>query len=139
MWNPNKSLGYIKCYSSISPRPLKSLSNSIRHNRQKICSGSRRPKTRLEIRKMPRFSRWSTILLFTSFSKTLLRTQRRMTGWQFLVVNLFQTLLNTGTTDETFQHSGKQGSFRHILKNSDSMMKVQAHSSLEPPLEYNKN
>ena len=62
-----------------------------------------------------------------------------MTGWQFLVVNLFQTLLNTGTTDETFQHSGKQGSFRHILKNSDSMMKVQAHSSLEPPLEYNKN
>ena len=31
--------------------------------------------------KIPHFSRWSTILLFTSFSKTLLTTERRLTGW----------------------------------------------------------
>ena len=31
------------------------------------------------------------------------------------------TFLNTGTTDETFQQSGKQDSFRHLLKSSASM------------------
>ena len=30
--------------------------------------------------KRPHFSRWSTILLFRSFSKTLLNTERRLTG-----------------------------------------------------------
>ena len=45
----------------------------------------------------------------------------RVTGWYFLDVNLFPTLLNAGTTDVTFQQSGKQDSFRHILKSSASM------------------
>ena len=49
MPNPVISLGYIKCYDLSSPRP--SSSNSIRHNCEKICSWSRRPKTILEIRK----------------------------------------------------------------------------------------
>ena len=38
------------------------------------------------------FSRWSTILIFTSFSKTLLKTERRLTGQQFLAVELSSTL-----------------------------------------------
>ena len=38
-----------------------------------------------------------------------------------LAVVLFPTFLNTETTDETFQQSGKQDSFRHILKSSASM------------------
>ena len=38
-----------------------------------------------------------------------------------LAVDLSPTFLNTGTTDETFQHSGKQDSFRHILTSSASM------------------
>ena len=33
--------------------------------------------------KMPRWSRWSTILLFTSFSMTLLTTEIRLTGSSF--------------------------------------------------------
>ena len=33
--------------------------------------------------KIPHFSRWSTVLLFTSFSKTLLTTERRLTGGSF--------------------------------------------------------
>ena len=49
--NPFKGLGYIKCYSSSSQRPVKSPSNFIRCNWQKNCSWSRRPKTILEIRK----------------------------------------------------------------------------------------
>ena len=63
--------------------------------------------------KRPYFSRGSTILLFTGFSKTLLTTERRLTGQYFLAVDLSPTFLNTGTTDETFQQSGKQDSFRH--------------------------
>ena len=31
--------------------------------------------------KRPHFSRWSTILVFLSFSKTLLTTERRLRGW----------------------------------------------------------
>ena len=38
-----------------------------------------------------------------------------------LAVDLFLTFLNTGTTDETFQQSEKQDSFRHLLKSSASM------------------
>ena len=36
---------------------------------------------------------------------------------------LFPNFLNTGTTDETFKQSGKQDSFRLILKSSASMYK----------------
>ena len=93
MPNPAKSLGYIKCHSSSSPRPVKSSSNSIRYNCDKICSWSRRPKTMLEIRKKTYFSRWSTILLFTSFSKTLLTTERRLTGRWFLALYLSPNIL----------------------------------------------
>ena len=67
-----KSLGYIKYYSSSSPRPVKFLSNSIRWNCQNICSWSRRPKTMLEIRKAT---------FFRTFLETLLTTERRLTGW----------------------------------------------------------
>ena len=67
MPKPVKSLGYIKCYSCGSPRPVKSPSNSIRYNCQKICSWLKRPKTILEIKKRAHFSRWSTFVLFTSW------------------------------------------------------------------------
>ena len=53
--NTAKNLGYIKCYSSSSTRPVKSPSNYIRYNCLKICSWSRRPKTILEIRKKDTF------------------------------------------------------------------------------------
>ena len=53
--NPVESLGYIKCYSLSSFRPIKSSNNSIRCNCQKICNWSRRPKTMLEIRKKATF------------------------------------------------------------------------------------
>ena len=45
MPNPVKSLGYIKCHSSSSPRSFKSPSNSIRYHHEKICSWPRRPKS----------------------------------------------------------------------------------------------
>ena len=55
------------------------------------------------------------------YSKTLLTTERRLTGWQVLAVDLSSTFFNTGTTDTTFRQSGKQDSFRHIQNSSASM------------------
>ena len=55
MPNPVKGLEYIKCYSSSSCRSVKSPSNSIRHNCQKICGWTKRPETILETRKKATF------------------------------------------------------------------------------------
>ena len=76
MPNSIESLGYIKCYSSSSPRPVKSPSNSIRCNCKKISSWSRKPKNIWKLEKRPHFFRWSTILLFTSVFKILLTTEK---------------------------------------------------------------
>ena len=88
-----KSLGYITCCSSSSPRPVESPSNSIRHNCLKICSSSRRPKTLLEIRKRPYFSGWSTILLFTSFSTSTFWLSypnfQRILNWIIQILNYY--------------------------------------------------
>ena len=48
-------------------------------------------------KKIPYFSRWSTrllsiSLLFTSFSKILPMTERRLTGQQFIAVDFFHSL-----------------------------------------------
>ena len=40
---------------------------------------------------------------------------------------------------ETFQKSGKQDSFRHLLKISASMYEIQVHTSSEPLQEYNQD
>ena len=68
---PGISLGYIKWYSSSSPRE------------------DLKPYWKSENR--PHFSRWSTSLLFTSFSKTLLTTERRLRGRYLLAVDLSPT------------------------------------------------
>ena len=54
-------------------------------------------------------------------SKILLTTERRLTGWYFLAVDLSPELLNTRTTDDTFQQSGKKDSFQDIFKSSANM------------------
>ena len=112
MLNPVKSLGYIKCDSSSSSRPVKTPSNFIRYNCHKICSWSRRPK------------RWSTILLLTRFSD-FINHRKKTNRVVFLGVDLSPIFLDTATTDETFQ----------VFQVS---IKVQAHSSLGPPLGYNQ-
>ena len=40
---------------------------------------------------------------------------------QILALDLSPTFLNTETTNEAFQQSKKQDSFRHMLKSSESM------------------
>ena len=123
MPNPIKILGYIKCYSLSSHRPVKSPSNSIRYNCQKICSWLRRPKTILEItKKATLLLMVNNPIIYLSFSKTLLTTEKKLTEQQFLAY-LSPIFLNTGTTNETFDQSGKQNSLRHILESSATMYK----------------
>ena len=61
-----------------------------------------------KLEKRPDSSKWSTSLLFTNFSKTLLSTERRP----------LPNILNyrDHRSDETFQQSGKLDYFRHIYK-----------------------
>ena len=61
--------------------------------------------------------RSASLLFFISISKTLLTTQRRLAGLQtFLAVGL--------STEETFQQSGKQDPFSHIMKSSASIYEI---------------
>ena len=55
------------------------------------------------------------------FQTSLLTRERRLTRWQFLALGCFPTTLTAGTTDETFQQSGKQSSFRYTLKSLASI------------------
>ena len=66
MPNPVKSIGYVKCHSSSILRLVKSPSNSIRYNCEKISSWSRRPKKHFSCKKHFWFSRYSTFNFFPS-------------------------------------------------------------------------
>ena len=80
MPNSVKGLGYIKGYSSGSLRSIKSPSNPIRYNYQKICSRWRSPKTILEIKtQWPHFSRCDQQAYHFQVFQTLLTTERILT------------------------------------------------------------
>ena len=75
----------------------------------------------MEIRKKATFLKVINNPIIYKFFKDFTNLKKRPTGWQFLTVDLSSTFLNTGTTNEIFQQSGKQDSSRHILKSSASM------------------
>ena len=119
MPNSVVSLGYIKCYSS-STRPVKNSSNSIRH----ILSVRRSAVDQEDLKPCWK-SEKSNIFqgdqqLFTGFSKTLLPRKKTNRAVVFSS-RLFPYILKYRTTNMTFQQSGKQDSFRHILKSSASI------------------
>ena len=111
MPNSAKSLENIKCYSSSSSRPVKSPSNSIIRKCQKICSRSRRPKTILESRKKATFLQVIENPFIYKFIKDV--TNHRKETNSAIVYSSIK--------------SGKQDSFRHILKSSASMYVLQKH------------
>ena len=51
---------------------------------------------------------------------------RKKTNWAivFQMKTFLTTFLNTGTTYETFQHTGQQDTFRNLLKSSASMYQI---------------
>ena len=105
-----ESLGYIKCYSSSSTRRIKSPSNAIRYNCKRII---------LEIRNKSTFLQVINNSIIHKFFKGFTNHRKKMIVFQLQTVP--PTFLNTGTTNETFKQSGKQDSFRHLLKSSASM------------------
>ena len=117
----SKALDISSATARVAPDLLKALAilSDTTVRRSAVDREDLKPYWKLE--KRPHFSRWSTILLFTDFSTTLLTTEGRLTRQQVLAADLSPTFLNTGTTDETFQQSGKQDSIRHLLKSSASM------------------
>ena len=114
--------GFESSCSYLIPRLAKIYSNSIRCNCQKICSWSRKPKTMLEIRKNCHISLDDQESYYLQvFQTSLLTRERRLTRWQFLALGCFPATLTARTTDETFQQSGKQSSFRYTLKSLASI------------------
>ena len=55
-----------------------------------------------------------------SFWETLLTTERKLTGWYYLAVDLSLAFLDTRIINETFQQPRKQDSCWYILKSSPS-------------------
>ena len=73
----------------------------------------------------PHFSGWSTVLSFTSFIYKDFTNYRKKTNRSVIFsCRPFPTSLNTGTTNETFLQSGKQDSFRYILKTLASKFRL---------------
>ena len=122
MPKPVKRLGYTKCYSSISNRPIKNPSSSIRCNCKKTCSLSKRPEIIMKIRKKVTFLEVIKESIIYKFSKDFTNQRKEANILIDLrpldTVDLFPTFLNKGSTDELFEQSGNQNSFRHILKSS---------------------
>ena len=133
----SKALDISSATAQVAPQLLKAQAILSDTTVQRSAVDQEDLKPYWESEKNPHFSRWSTILLFTSFSNTSLTTERRLTG-QFLVVNLSPIFLNTGAIVETFQQSGEQDSSDTCWKVQLVCKKVQAHGSLEPPLRYNQ-
>ena len=121
MPNPAESLEYIKCSSLSSLRLVRSLSNSIRYNCQKVCNGKRRSETILrEIRKKGTFFNIiSKSINYKSFK--YISNHRKKTKGSSFQQDLSLLFLYTGTNDEILQQPGKQESLRHILKSSAIM------------------
>ena len=111
---PNRVKNLANAAARIAPDLLKALAtlSDITARRSEVDREDLKPYSKAE--KWPHFYRWSAVLLLTSFSKTILTTEKRLMGQQFLAVDLSPTFLNTGATDETFQLSGKHKSFSHV-------------------------
>ena len=128
MSNPAESLEYIKCYSSSSPRPINNPSNSIRQNYQKICWRLRRPETILKARKKDRFFHLINKLIiykfFNDFTNHQKKIKRAVVSSYMLKITDLSAILETSFLQKRVQLV---------------CMKVQEHSSLEPPLKYNQD
>ena len=107
MPKPVKSRRYIQCNSWSSPRLVKRPSNSIIYNCEKICCWSRRPKTKLEIRKNATFVYVINNPIIYKFFKGFTYHRKKTNRAVVFSCRPFPTFLNTGTIDGIFQQSGK--------------------------------
>ena len=128
MSNSVESFGYINCYSSSSPTPVKYPSNSIRCNCQKIWSWSR-PKSILEIRKKAIFLQVVNNPIIYKIFKDL-TNHREQTNWAIVFSsrtspNIFKYRDHQWDLPTTW----KRDSFRQILESSASMFEISGSQS----------
>ena len=116
--NSVKSLGYI---TWIAPALL----NALVIPSDTAARGSAVEREVLEIRKIWYFSKWSTSLLFTDFSKILLTTEKRIYRAVVLSVRPLHNILKHR---ETFQQSEKQESFKQKLKSNKLQWTLSSNS-----------
>ena len=121
------------------PNPVKSPSNSITCNCQKIWSWSRRPKTKLKIRKKAILLQMINNPINHKSFKDFTNHRKKTNRVVVFSCRPFPDILNAGNTYETFQQSGKQTPSGISWRIREVFMKVQALSSLEPPMEYNQD
>ena len=117
--NPAKSLGYIKCYSSSSPRSGKSPSNSIRKYAVKpdAIKNTGNQKKNIFLKLINKSIIHKFLKDFTNERKKTTRTV------VFGCRPLFSTFLKTSITGEILPKSGKRIYSKHILKRSTNMYK----------------
>ena len=80
----------------------------------------RRPKTILKIRKKSTLLEMIKKPIIGKIFKDCDDYRQKLTGQQFLVLDLIPALLNIWTTNGIFLKSTEQASLRHILKSSPS-------------------
>ena len=85
----SKALGISSATAGVAPDLLKALAilSDTTVRRSAVDREDLKPYWKSE--KRPHFSRWSTILLFTTFSKTLLTTERKIHTQKDSQINLY--------------------------------------------------
>ena len=111
--NMSKPVGSIVSIKNCSSSSLGRIKSSAVNEKLKEL---RRTESILEIRKKIIFLEVINKRIIYKFFKDFTNHRKKTNRAVDLVVELFPTFLNTGTTDETFQQSGKQYPSRHILK-----------------------
>ena len=94
-----KALDIQSATAPVAPDLLKALAILSDTTARRYAADQEDPKPYWKSEKRPDFSRWSIILLFTSFSKTSLTTEPRITGQLFLAVDLSPIFLNTANKE----------------------------------------
>ena len=107
--------------AKVAQELIKALAILLETTARRPAVDFRGPKNRLEIRKKTFLQVINKAIIYKFLKKLVLTRERRQTMLQYLAAGLSLTFLNRRTTNETFQQSGKEDSFRHILKSSASM------------------
>ena len=136
MPKPVKSRKCIKCYSSSSPRPAKSPSNSFRCTCQKICSWLRGPKIILEIRKKATFLYLINNPINYKFFKDFTNHGKKTNRAIVFSYRPFTNILKYRQHPNNLENKTPADTYWRVQL---VCKKAQAHSALEPLMEYNQH
>ena len=132
----SEGLGYIKCYSSNSPRPVKSHSNSTKYNYQKIYRRYARPETILEIRKKATFLLLINNPIIYKFFKDFTNHRKKTNKAVGFSYTPFPIIFEYRNHRWDFPTIWKTRLLYTFWTVQLKCLKIQVNCSLELPLEY---